>query len=197
MFTKYARMAKPAAVALLCLLPIAAFAASKDVPQNLVEFAEKSLVSIGQDPVIVTAVAAQNAKGQSLERVKELDRRWQATPGIDAFMFELMRSRATFVLLNLQVAHPFITESLVMDARGALVGLTRKTSDYWQGDEAKFTQSFGTGAVHYSEVELDESTGDYLIQVSVVMKNGRAIASASTTLGGKDQGGPGNSGERG
>lgn len=164
------------ALAVLFALPGAAFAASKEVPRNLVEFAEKSLLGIGQDPVIVSAVAAQNAKGQSLERIKELDRRWQATPGIDAFMFELMRSRAAFVLLNLQVEHPFITESFVMDNRGALVGLTHKTSDYWQGDEAKFTESFGTGAVHYGQVELDESTGDYLVQVSVpVLKNGRAI----------------------
>lgn len=164
------------ALAVLLALPGAAFAVSKDVPQNLVEFAEKSLLDVGQDPVIVSAVVAQNARAQSLERIKELDRRWQATPGIDAFMFELMRSRAAFVLLNLQIRHPFITESFVMDNRGALVGLTHKTSDYWQGDEAKFTESFGTGAVHYGQVELDESTGDYLVQVSVpVLKNGRAI----------------------
>jgi hypothetical protein len=164
------------AIALLSALPGPAFALSSEVPPTLVEFAEKNLVGLGQDPVIVAAVLSQNARSLSLQRIKELDRRWQETPGIDAFMFELMRSRAAFVLLNLETAFPFITESFVMDNRGALVGLTHKTSDYWQGDEAKFTESFGTGGVHYSEVELDESTGDYVVQVSVpVLKNGRAI----------------------
>jgi hypothetical protein len=56
--------------------------------------------------------------------------------------------------------------------------MTNKTSDYWQGDEAKWQESFkdGAGAVHAGGVEFDESSQDYLVQISVpVMDSGKAI----------------------
>ena len=65
-----------------------------------------------------------------------------------------------------------------MDDQGANVAMTNKTSDYWQGDEAKWQESFkdGVGAVHVGDIEFDESADDYLVQVSVpVMKSGKAI----------------------
>ncbi|WP_197466328.1 MULTISPECIES: hypothetical protein [unclassified Oleiphilus] len=65
-----------------------------------------------------------------------------------------------------------------MDNQGANVAMTNKTSDYWQGDEAKWQESFkdGAGAVHIGDVEFDESAQAYLVQVSVpVMDGGTAI----------------------
>ena len=56
--------------------------------------------------------------------------------------------------------------------------MTNKTSDYWQGDEAKFKNSFnqGKGAIFVDEVEFDDSAQAYLVQVSVpVMDQGKAI----------------------
>ena len=52
------------------------------------------------------------------------------------------------------------------------------TSDYWQGDEAKFKRSFnsGQGQIFVDEVEFDESSQVYVVQVSVpVMDGDRAI----------------------
>jgi hypothetical protein len=45
------------------------------------------------------------------------------------------------------------------------------TSDMWQGDEEKFTETYsiGPGAVHFSEVELDESTQRYQAQISLTI----------------------------
>jgi hypothetical protein len=45
------------------------------------------------------------------------------------------------------------------------------TSDMWQGDEAKFTETYsvGAGAVHFSDVELDESTQRYQAQISLTI----------------------------
>lgn len=55
-----------------------------------------------------------------------------------------------------------------MDARGLNVAASDVTSDYWQGDEAKFSETFpnGAGASHISEVEYDESTQTYQAQIS-------------------------------
>ena len=43
------------------------------------------------------------------------------------------------------------------------------TSDYWQGDEAKWQQTYAAedGALHISEVEFDDSTGFYQTQASM------------------------------
>ena len=56
-----------------------------------------------------------------------------------------------------------------MDQRGLNVAASHATSDYWQGDEAKFTQSFGlgAGAIHCGDIEFDESSQTYQGQVSV------------------------------
>ena len=56
-----------------------------------------------------------------------------------------------------------------MDARGLNVAASGVTSDYWQGDEAKFRETFGKGprAMHISEVEFDESSQTFQSQLSV------------------------------
>jgi hypothetical protein len=57
----------------------------------------------------------------------------------------------------------------MMDARGLNVAASSVTSDYWQGDEEKFTATYplGPDAVHISEVEFDESTQTFQAQVSL------------------------------
>jgi hypothetical protein len=64
-----------------------------------------------------------------------------------------------------------ITEVFIMDRHGLNVAASAMTSDMWQGDEAKFTETYsmGAGAVHFSEVELDESTQRYQAQISVTI----------------------------
>ena len=56
-----------------------------------------------------------------------------------------------------------------MDRQGCIVAESKKTSDFWQGDEDKFVKSFadGKGAIFVDESTYDESTRAPLIQVSV------------------------------
>ena len=63
------------------------------------------------------------------------------------------------------------TEIFAMDDKGLNVAQSDVTSDYWQGDEDKWQQTYlvGAGAVHISEVELDDSTQTYQSQVSVTV----------------------------
>ncbi len=64
----------------------------------------------------------------------------------------------------------------------ANVCMTDKTSDYWQGDEAKFKESYkdGQGALHVSKVKFDDSTQTYVVQVSVPVVDGSEIIGAIT-----------------
>lgn len=156
--------------------------AGEKAPQKIVDLASSTLVNLGTDPIIVKAVKAENAKGKTLAQIKKMDKKWTATPGIAPFMQTLMDSECGKHLQNIQKSTPYYAEIFVMDKQGANVAMTDKTSDYWQGDEAKFKKSYnsGQGAVHISEVKFDDSTQAYLVQVSVPVRDGDKVIGAVT-----------------
>jgi hypothetical protein len=153
-------------------------ALAEEAPQKIKDLAQAKLAAYGKDTVIVKAVSAENAKGKTLDQIKTLDKEWRDTPGIDAFMKAIMNNECGQHLRSIQESNPYFAEIFVMDNQGANVAMTDKTSDYWQGDEAKFKKSFNNGAgfVFVDEVEFDDSAQAYLVQVSVpVWDNGQVI----------------------
>ncbi len=164
---------------LLCLMgfPMAATAGEK-APKAVVDLANGKLAALGMDETIVKAVVAQNAKGMTMADIKAMDDKWRADAGLADYMKALMENDCAKFLHSVQDSAAYYSEIFVMDNQGANVCQTDKTSDYWQGDEAKFQKSFngGAGAVFVDEVEFDDSAQAYLVQVSVpVMRDGEAI----------------------
>jgi hypothetical protein len=141
-------------------------AVAADVPPRVTEIAQKELPALAADPAITAAVAAQSAKATPLSAIKELDQRWQATPGIADFMKPCLESPAAQLLRDWRKKHKFLAEIIVMDNQGANVAISEKTSDYWQGDEKKFIEPF-KGAAFIDQMKFDESTQTYSVQVSV------------------------------
>lgn len=128
------------------------------------------------DPMVVEAIKMQNAKTAQYSQgeIDLLDLDWRAQVGqSDSDLIEPVLSGAAAEFLREQVAASggVITEVFTMDARGLNVAASGLTSDYWQGDEAKFTETFGKGAgsMHVGDVEFDESSQSYSGQVSVVV----------------------------
>jgi len=159
----------------LCLGP--AFAGEK-APEKVVALAKGELAKLGSDPVIIKAVQEENAKNKTLDQIKAKDQEWKGDAGLADYMKAIMESECGQYLRKIQAQRPYLAEIFVMDNQGANVAMTDKTSDYWQGDEAKFTESFkgGAGAIHISEVEFDDSTQVYVVQASVpVLDGGKAI----------------------
>ncbi len=167
--------------ALLILSPMT-LTFSEEAPKKIKDLAHGKLAAYGKDPVIVKAVAAENAKGKTLEQIKAKDKTWQKTAGVDEVMKAMMASQCGQSLSRIQKSEPYYAEIFVMDNQGANVAMTDKTSDYWQGDEAKFKKSFnnGQGAVFVDEVEFDDSSQAYLVQVSVPVLDGKKVIGAIT-----------------
>ena len=165
-----------------CFLSAAPLFAAEKAPQQVIDLANSKLVQYGTDPVIVQAVKDENAKGKTLAQIKDMDKKWQATPGIADFMKALMDSACGKHLQKLQNSQAYFAEIFVMDNQGANVAMTDKTSDYWQGDETKFTEAYkaGAGSVHISDVKFDDSTQTYVVQVSVPVKQGDKAIGAIT-----------------
>jgi hypothetical protein len=140
------------------------------------------LAKYGADPIIVAAVKAENAKGKTLDQIKDQDKKWMATAGIVDYMKALMDNECGKYLRNIQASARHFAEIFVMDNQGANVAMSDKTSDYWQGDEAKFIKSYngGRGAVFIDDVKFDNSTQAYLVQISVPVKDGDKVIGAIT-----------------
>ena len=119
---------------------------------------------------IIAFVKQKNATGETLDEVKEKDKIWIATKGLDEFMKKLLANDCSALLKDFQKKEPVFTEVFVMDKNGALVGATNKTSDYWQGDEDKFIKTYGVGgagATFIGKIKFDESSGSYASQINV------------------------------
>ena len=155
---------KPAFVlsAMLALAPMSALAAEPNPAMQA--FLHDTVLAWAHDPVIVEAVKAQNATtaGYDAARIDALDKTWRAevgtaaTPTIDPV---LTNAAADFLRGRVAANGGMITEVFIMDAQGLNVAASSVTSDYWQGDEDKFQQTYpmGPGAEHYSDIEFDES----------------------------------------
>ncbi len=155
--------------------------AGQKAPQKVLDLVPK-LAKYGTDAVIVKAVKAQNARGMSLEKIQEMDKAWIATPGVNEFMASLKTNDCARKIKSIQASAPYFAEIFVMDNKGANVCMTDKTSDYWQGDEAKWQKSYnnGAGGTDISDVKFDESSQTYEVQVSIPVKSGGTVIGAIT-----------------
>jgi hypothetical protein len=163
---------------------MAGMAFAEQPPQKVYDLAEGKLAALGSDPIIVEAVKAQNAKAKSLEDIRQMDEKWKKTNGIAPFMQALMNSKLGMHLRTVQESQIYYVDILVMDNQGANVGMTDKTSDYWQGDEDKFQKSFsnGEGAIFVGDEEFDDSTQAFLVRISVPVVDGEKAIGVITFL---------------
>ena len=172
-------MKRPSIVLLSLLLASSAVAQSAQSLQKRLDAEAAKLGAWGSDSVIVAAVKAQNAKRVSLATIKSLDEQWvagkaatlvrQSTVGTCADYLRKLASTST---------DPVYSEVFVMDNQGALVCANTRTTDYWQGDEAKWQRAFaeGKGSVFIDRPRYDDSSARNLAQISVpVVDGGRAI----------------------
>lgn len=126
--------------------------------------------------VLVDAINAQNrtTAGYDQARIDALDQAWRAevgassSPTIDPV---LQNAAADYLRGQVEAFGGRITEIFIMDAQGLNVAASDVTSDFWQGDEEKFSETYpkGPNAVHLSDVELDDSTQRYQGQISVTI----------------------------
>ncbi len=173
-------MRKAQCVVILAVLLTAATGnpalAAEKAPQKVQDLATSTLVQLGRNPAIVSAVRAENAKGKSVADLKDRQKKWMATPGVDGFMKALMENECARTLLGIQKAHPYLAEIFVKDNQGGNVAMTNKTTNYYHGDKDKFLKAFndGRGALYLSDVQFDESSQAYSVQVSVPVMDGKS-----------------------
>lgn len=173
-------------------LSVAGAAHANEFAPAMESYLESSIRGWANSDQIIAAIVAQNAStsGYDQAMIDDLDKRWRAevggsdTPTITPV---LDNDAAAFLREQVNSAGGLITEVFIMDAQGLNVAASAVTSDYWQGDEAKFqkTYSVGAEAIHLGEVEFDESTNTYQGQISLTIvdpSTGQAIGAMTVAL---------------
>lgn len=146
-------------------------------------FVESKIAKIATSPEVIAAVNAANIKHVDLSQadIDELDKKWRAD---DAVIIDSVMNNATSQFLKKQVEENqgVLTEIILMDDKGLNVALSDQTSDYWQGDEAKWQKTYkaGAGAIDVSDVDFDESSQMFVLQISVPVLDGTIPIGALT-----------------
>ena len=155
------------------LLATAAWASDAHVAP-VTDFANSTVKQWIANDTVINAIKAQNAKhaGLSQADIDNMDKDWRAQtdasskPMIDAVLGSAL---SAYLRDQKDSTQGLVTEVFVMDNRGLNVGQSDVTSDFWQGDEAKWKKTFlvGPDAMIIDEVELDESTQTFQSQLSM------------------------------
>jgi hypothetical protein len=147
---------------------------ANDYAEAITQHANTVVKSWLSDPIIIEAVKAQNTANANLTQadIDRLDKQWRAEvgasskPTVDSVVSNTLSG---FLKTKQASSNGLYTEIFIMDNRGLNVGQSDITSDYWQGDEPKWQDTYAKGAdsIHISEVEEDESTQIYQSQLSL------------------------------
>ncbi|MGI9386326.1 MAG: hypothetical protein ACR2OX_02745 [Methyloligellaceae bacterium] len=172
----YARFAAVFAVAGTITLTTAHAAGEHVAPA--MDFAKANISQWVANSHLIKAIQAQNVRHSVLtqSQIENLDRQWRAEIGADhrPLIEEILGRPVSIFLASIKKQHHgTVMEVFVMDNRGLNVAQSDVTSDYWQGDEAKFKKTYPAGpdAVFVDEVEMDESTQTFQSQVSMSIKD--------------------------
>jgi hypothetical protein len=177
------RIIRTAVLATILVSPASSFApAPLAAAVKQAAYARVALAhAIASDPEIRKAVAAKNAEGESAPSIERKDQEWGTAPAVRK---ALTVSPCAERLRKMTGADPLVVEVILMDEHGANVCLSRETSDYWQGDEAKWQRTFLEGHDPFvDDPAFDASSATYAVQLSVPVTEGaRRIGALALTL---------------
>ena len=180
-------------VSTLSVLALGAAAANADAMQDrMIQYVRQDVQPWLSSALVQKSILATNAAhaGLSEADIIALDKKWRAevghknAPTIDAVMktplSDMLRAKE-------KAAGGKIVEIFVMDDLGLNVAASDVTSDYWQGDEAKWQKTYpvGPNAIDIGDVAFDESTQTYEVQISIPVNDpgtGKPIGAVTVGL---------------
>lgn len=122
---------------------------------------------------IIAAIVQQNSANRTkpANQLKQIDDQWQLAFTVNNLNFpKAIVNQSISHLLGQFAAHSgdLLSEVIIMDERGYNVAIAEMTSDYWQGDEEKFTQVFNTppSTIYFDKIKYDASSKRFQVQVS-------------------------------
>jgi hypothetical protein len=145
----------------------------------LKQFAKENLLPLCTDKVFVEEIEKQNAKKVTLAEIQKIDKEWTDAESELPIQKDCLNNTCAVEVKKIAAKLPALGEVFVMDNQGANVGQNALTSDYWQGDEPKWQNSFkgGKGGVDLGKRVLDKSTNvvDQKISLPIINEKGEVV----------------------
>jgi len=114
-----------------------------------------------------------------LDEIKTIDEAWIKAESMLPIQKEKLNNTCAAEVKKIVDKYPAVLEAFVMDDQGGVVGENNLTSDYWQGDEEKWTGSFNgaKGGVDVGKAKFDKSANATIQQISLplIAKGGKVI----------------------
>jgi len=152
---------------------------SSNASPEMKTLAKNKLLPLCTNELFVKSVKAQNAKGMTLDEIRKIDETWQAAEDFLPIHEKLLSNDCAAEIKRIAKKITELTEIFVMDNQGANVGQNTITSDYWQGDEPKWQNSYndGKGGVEVGKAKLDKSINriDQKISLPIIDNSGKVI----------------------
>lgn len=144
-------------------------------------------------PKLEVLLKKRNAMSRDLsnQEIAERDKKWVETFMKNDFSYSigLVDQEMSAQLREIKKqSQDIITEIIVADARGLNVAISDMTSDYWQGDEEKFTEVFSKpiNTLHFGDINYDESTKRFQLHLSVPLYSVKQIEPLGVMVFGVD-----------
>ncbi|MEL6963963.1 MAG: hypothetical protein AAFO01_14510 [Pseudomonadota bacterium] len=178
-----------AAVAIIASLSMSGNAMANEYESQLRGIFQEQLQSWLSSPLVIDAINKQNNDHAGLTDadIDSMDKQWrsQAKNGGGPLIDRVVQREASAYLSGKKKeSGDLVTEVFIMDNKGLNVAVSDITSDYMQGDEAKWKKTYpqGAGQIFVDEVEFDDSSETFQSQVSATVvdpASGRAIGAVT------------------
>tara|TARA_Y100000748_G_scaffold23549_1_gene17879 strand:+ start:2141 stop:3388 length:1248 start_codon:yes stop_codon:yes gene_type:complete len=149
-----------------------------DERQRLQKLYNLLFASWRHEPRLIEAVMQHNSQHNqlSLPQIHTRDQQWQQEraegggPLIDAVM---QNPTADWLRARQQEHDGLVSEILLTGQQGLNVATSNLSTDYWQGDEAKFAEPFfaSEGQPYMGQLGYDQSTRRYQVHISSGVRN--------------------------
>lgn len=150
----------------------------KDLLREQLRETLSELRNIANEDILIQSAGAQTDIRLSRDTILSRDKAWKENTDV-VFKQEITTNTPSQLLKSkVDGAGSRWTELFVTDNQGANVAAYPATSDYWQGDEDKFTdvldiQGNQINSFWMGDLEWDQSSRTYAVQLSVpVIRNG-------------------------
>jgi hypothetical protein len=130
------------------------------------------------NPVVGLSINSQNKQRTNMtqDQIDAADQQWRAEREADdqPLVAAILTNPLSSYLTQIQArSGGMYAEIFVMDSVGLNVGQSSITSDFWQGDEAKFQNTYPNGpdAVFIDEAEYNEDSDTWRSQLNMTLSN--------------------------
>ena len=180
-------------VGLAALLFASGAWAKQPLPASPKELIDAEVISEARtwlvNPVVEISVKGQNARNATLSQtqIDAADKEWRAERESDdqPIIAAVLNNPLSGYLTQIQArSGGLYSEIFVMDAKGLNVGQSSITSDFWQGDEAKFQKTYpdGVSAVFIDEAEYNEQADNWRAQLNMTVSDSTGTPIGAVTV---------------